>query len=68
MDLIYNIKEGNRYRVGKINITIVGDSTHTHSRTIYDRLSLHPGDILDTRKLRSDERRLKASQNASRLM
>jgi outer membrane protein insertion porin family len=62
MDLIYNIKEGSRYRVGKINITIAGDSTHTHSRTIYDRLSLHPGDILDTRKLRSDERRLKASQ------
>lgn len=62
MDLIYNIKEGSRFRVGKINITIAGDSTHTHSRVIYDRLSLRPGDILDTRKLRSDERRLKASQ------
>ena len=62
MDLIYAIKEGSRYRVGKININILGDSTHTNSRTIYDRLSVRPGDILDTRKLRSDERRLKASQ------
>jgi outer membrane protein insertion porin family len=62
LDLIYNVEEGSRYRVGKINVTIAGDSTHTHSRTIYDRLSLRPGDILDTRKLRGDERRLKASQ------
>ena len=62
MDLIYNIKEGSRYRVGLITVNIQGDGAHTHSRTIYDRLSLRPGDILDTRKLRSDERRLKASQ------
>lgn len=62
LDLIYKVEEGSRYRVGKINVTIAGDSTHTHSRTIYDRLSLRPGDILDTRKLRGDERRLKASQ------
>ncbi|HEV3418253.1 MAG TPA: BamA/TamA family outer membrane protein [Pirellulales bacterium] len=62
MDLIYNIKEGNRYRVGKININIQGDSTHTHSSTIYDRLAIYPGDVIDTRKLRSAERRLKASQ------
>jgi outer membrane protein insertion porin family len=62
MDLIYSIKEGSRYRVGKINVNILGDSTHTNSRTIYNRLSVRPGDILDTRKLRADERRLKASQ------
>jgi outer membrane protein insertion porin family len=62
MDLIYTIKEGSRYRVGKINVNILGDSTHTNARTIYNRLSVRPGDILDTRKLRSDERRLKASQ------
>jgi outer membrane protein insertion porin family len=62
MDLIYTIKEGSRYRVGKININILGDSTHTNARTIYNRLSVRPGDILDTRKLRADERRLKASQ------
>ncbi len=63
LDLMYNIKEGSRYRVGKITINIQGDSTHTHSRVVLDRLSLHPGDILDTRKLRGDERRLKASSD-----
>ncbi len=62
LDLIYNIKEGSRYRVGKITVNIQGDGTHTHDRVVLDRLSLRPGDILDTRKLRSDERRLKASQ------
>ncbi len=61
VDLVYNVKEGARYRVGKVTINIQGESTHTNSRTIYNRLSLHPGDILNTRKLRDDERRLKAS-------
>ena len=58
LDLVYNIKEGARYRVGKINISILGDSPHTSYATILDRLSLRPGDILDTTKLRKDERRL----------
>src|SRR5207302_8437384 len=57
-----NVKEGSRYHAGKSDITIAVDSINTHSRTIYDRLSLPPGDILDTRKLRSDKRRLKARQ------
>ncbi len=42
MDLIYSVKEGSRYRVGKINVNILGDSTHTNSRTIYNRLSVRP--------------------------
>ena len=58
LDLVYNIKEGSRYRVGKINISITGESPHTSYVTILDRLSLRPGDILDTTKLRKDERRL----------
>ena len=61
LDLVYEIKEGNRYRVGKIDISITGDDTHTSSRVVYDRLSLRPGDILDTTKLRGDEVRLKRS-------
>ncbi|HEY2827343.1 MAG TPA: POTRA domain-containing protein, partial [Pirellulales bacterium] len=61
MDLIYNVSEGKRYRVGKINVNIGGDSPHTKHATIYDRLSLHPGDIVDTKKIREDERRLRAS-------
>ncbi|MFM8803975.1 MAG: hypothetical protein ACKOK8_08710, partial [Planctomycetia bacterium] len=50
-----------RYRVGKINVRIRGEHPHTRHSTVLNRLSLRPGDILDIRKLRDDERRLKAS-------
>jgi len=52
LDLVYNIKEGARYRVGKINISIAGESPHTNYATVLDRIELRPGDILDTNKLR----------------
>ena len=61
LDLVYNVKEGNRYRVGKVNVNITGDDTHTSSNVVWNRLSLRPGDILDTTRLRSDERRSGAS-------
>ncbi len=61
LDLVYSVKEGSRYRVGQINISITGESPHTSYATILDRLSLRPGDILDTTKLRKDERRLAGS-------
>ena len=61
LDLVYSVKEGSRYRVGQINISITGESPHTSYVTILDRLSLRPGDILDTTKLRKDERRLGGS-------
>ncbi len=61
LDLVYNVEEGQRYRVGKINVRIRGENPHTKHSTVLNRLSLRPGDILDIRKLRDDERRLKAS-------
>jgi outer membrane protein insertion porin family len=61
LDLVYNIEEGQRYRVGKINVRIRGEHPHTRHSTVLNRLSLRPGEILDIRKLRDDERRLKAS-------
>jgi outer membrane protein insertion porin family len=61
LDLVYNITEGQRYRVGQINVQIKGEHPHTRHSTILNRLSLRPGDILDIRKLRNDERRLKSS-------
>ena len=61
LDLVYSVAEGQRYRVGKINVRISGDNPHTRHSTVLNRLSLRPGDILDIRKLRDDERRLKAS-------
>jgi outer membrane protein insertion porin family len=61
LDLVYSVNEGQRYRVGKINVHIRGEHPHTRHATILNRLSLRPGDILDIRKLREDERRLKSS-------
>ncbi|MBM4022584.1 MAG: hypothetical protein FJ284_10175, partial [Planctomycetes bacterium] len=61
LDLVYNVTEGQRYRVGKINVRIRGDNPHTRHSVVLNRLSLRPGDILDIRKLRDDERRLKSS-------
>jgi outer membrane protein insertion porin family len=61
LDLVYNIAEGQRYRVGKINVKIRGEHPHTRHSVVLNRLSLRPGDILDVRKLRDDERRLKSS-------
>jgi outer membrane protein insertion porin family len=61
LDLVYNVTEGQRYRVGQINVRIRGEHPHTRHSTILNRLSLRPGDILDIRKLRDDERRLKSS-------
>jgi outer membrane protein insertion porin family len=61
LDLVYNISEGQRYRVGQINIRIRGEHPHTRHSVVLNRLSLRPGDILDIRKLREDERRLKSS-------
>ncbi|HXT59418.1 MAG TPA: POTRA domain-containing protein [Pirellulales bacterium] len=61
LSLVYKIEEGDRYAVGDVNVKIVGDNPHTRRNTILNRVSLHPGDVLDTRELRSSERRLKGS-------
>ncbi len=65
MDMVYVIREGDRYRVSRINVHIESTDTihpHTSQRTVLNRLSLRPGDIIDVNKLRQSERRLKASQ------
>ena len=60
LDLVYNVTEGDRYRVGKINVRIKGEYPHTQLTTILNRLSLKPGDIIDIREIRASERRIKA--------
>lgn len=62
LDLIYKIKEGEVYRVGKINVHIGGEFPHTMQSVVMNRLSVRPGQIIDLRELRNSERRLKASQ------
>jgi outer membrane protein insertion porin family len=62
LDLVYKIMEGDRYRVSKIDVAIKGEYPHTKITTVLNRLSIHPGDIVDIRELRNSERRLRASQ------
>ena len=62
LDLVYSVAEGQQFRVGRINVKIAGEFPHTKERVILDRLSIHPGQIVDIREIRNSERRLKASQ------
>ncbi len=61
LDLIYQVTEGNRYKLGDIDIQIKGENPHTKYSTVLNRLSMRPGDWADIRQFRSSERRLKAS-------
>jgi len=61
LDLVYNVREGDRYRVGQISVEIKGEYPHTKITTVLDRVSLKPGEIVDIRKLRESERRLRSS-------
>lgn len=62
LDLVYRIDEGERYRVGDINVVINGDYGITKKKVVLERLDLRPGDWLDTRKLRAAEGLLRRSQ------
>ena len=59
IDLVYDISEGDRYHVGRVNVTIAGDNPHTKTSVALSRISLQPGDVIDIRKLRDSERRLR---------
>lgn len=61
VDLVYNIKEGKRWRVGRIFVHIGGDNPHTKIQTALSRVTIYPGQIMDIRDLRASERRLLAS-------
>lgn len=62
IDLVYDIQEGDQYRVGKITVNIEGDNPHTRRNVVINRLSLAPNDIIDIREIRASERRLKSSE------
>ena len=61
IDLVYHLEEGKRWRVGRIFVHIGGDGPHTRVQTALNRLSLHPGEIVDMREVHASERRLQAS-------
>lgn len=61
LDLVYQVSEGDRYRVGRIEVRLHGENPRTRRHTILNRVSIYPGDIADTRELKDSERRLRAS-------
>jgi outer membrane protein insertion porin family len=61
LDVAYRIKEGDVFKVSEINVKIAGDFPHTKQTVVLNRVSLRPGDIIDTREVRNSERRLLAS-------
>jgi outer membrane protein insertion porin family len=62
LDVAYRIKEGDVFKVSEINVHIAGEFPHTKQTVVLSRVSLRPGDVIDTREVRNSERRLKASQ------
>lgn len=58
LDMVYKISEGEQYRVGQINVNYTGGNGITRREVVLNRLSLRPGDLIDARKLRTDEIRL----------
>lgn len=62
LDIVYKISEGKQYRVGDINVHFEGDYGITKREVVLNRLSIHPGDVIDVRKMRDDERRLGSAQ------
>lgn len=61
IDLVYNIEEGEKWRIGKIIVKINGETSHTRKQVALNRTGMVPGDILDTTKLRDAERRMGAA-------
>ncbi|MEO1498095.1 MAG: BamA/TamA family outer membrane protein [Planctomycetota bacterium] len=61
VDLIYTVDEGDRFRVGNIYVQINGEASHTRIQTALNRLSIFPGDIIDTREVGASERRLRSA-------
>ncbi|MBP3695115.1 MAG: BamA/TamA family outer membrane protein [Thermoguttaceae bacterium] len=61
-DIVFSIKEGKTYRVGRVNVVIEGEFPHTQISTVLNRLSVKPGDLVNVYELQQSERRLKSSQ------
>ena len=56
LDVVYRIKEGDVFSVSEINVHIAGEFPHTKQTVVLSRVSLRPGDIIDTREVRNSER------------
>ncbi|MDR2346020.1 MAG: BamA/TamA family outer membrane protein [Planctomycetaceae bacterium] len=64
VDVIININEGHKCYLQEINVEILGHEgadPYTKWQTVLNRLSIHPGEILNTKEIEASKRRLLAS-------
>ena len=61
LELVFQIDEGQQFKVGEIAVHISGISPHTKNSVVLNRLSLIPGDLASNQEMRSSERRLRHS-------
>jgi outer membrane protein insertion porin family len=62
VDLVYTVQEGEQFRVGRVNVEIVGENPHTQESVILNRVTLQPGDVIDIRQIEKTKALLNRSQ------
>ena len=62
LDLVYKIQEGGVWHAERVNVKIAGEYPHTRESVVRNRVDIRPDEVLDIRKIRDSERRLKGSQ------
>ena len=62
LDIVYKIEEGKQYVAGNINVHFEGDYGITKREVVLNRLSIRPGDLINSREIRNSERRLGAAE------
>ena len=58
MDLVYQINEDRVYTIRHIDVRIHEDQPHTKLSTVLNRMTVHPGDLADPKKIKQSERRI----------
>lgn len=62
VDLVYEISEGDRWKVGEIFVNIEGEPHLMKESTMLNLIDLREGDIIDRRTLETNRRRIERSQ------
>ena len=61
LDVVFQIVEGDQFKVGRIDAHISGLNPHTKNAVVLNRLSLIPGYLANNREVKASERRLRFS-------
>ncbi len=62
VDLVYEIVEGDRWKVGEIFVNIEGEPHLMRESTMLNLIDLREGDVIDRRTLETNRRRVERSQ------